>query len=376
MENEARATVLVVDDVADNIMLLDEVLRADYNVCAATSGQRALDIIASDAPPDLVLLDVMMPGIDGFEVCRRIKADDETAFIPVVMVTTLAGRDDRIEALRAGADDFLSKPIDPTEVEARVKSLLRVKRLHDQLQRSYTKLQRLEQLRENLTHMIIHDLRTPLTGIIGALSLLYNYASVEGNVDAQEMHDMATQNSDKLLTMINDLLDITKMESGEMRLTPVPVAVDEVAAEVENTVRAVAQFEEVGFTREVKSGLPQLSADRDLLCRVLVNLVANAIKFTPARGQVRLVAEQGRDGFVLLSVIDNGPGIPAGYTEKIFEKFGQVETEKRKALSTGLGLTFCKMVVEAHGGKIWVESELGHGSNFSILWPSAGGETP
>lgn len=371
MENNAKSSVLVVDDVPDNIMVLDEVLREKYNVIAAINGERALKIVNSATPPDLVLLDVMMPGMDGFEVCSRIKGSDQTAFIPVVMVTALSGQDDRIKALDAGADDFLSKPIDPTEVLARVKSLLRIKKLHTELQQSFSELQSLELLRENLTYMIIHDLRTPLTGIIGGLDLLYDFASVEGNADAEEMHEMASQNSHKLLAMINDLLDITKMETGELRLERREVDADTVAAEMEKTIRALAQVEKIDFTCQIPSEVPKLSADHDLLTRVLVNLVANAIKFTPSGGYVHFIVENGTDGFAKLAVVDNGPGIPAGYEDKIFEKFGQVETGERKALSTGLGLTFCKMAVEAHDGKIWVESSPGQGSKFCILWPLA-----
>lgn len=371
MENKTKATVLIVDDMPDNIMVLDEVLNAQHEVIAATSGEKALKIVRSASPPDLVLLDVMMPGMDGFEVCRQIKGNDQTAFIPVVMVTALSGHDDRIESLNAGADDFLTKPIDPIEVVARVKSLLRVKKLHDELQHSFTELKRLEELRENLTNMIIHDLRTPLTGVIGALSLMQDLDSVQEDPEAEELQQMASQNSDKLLTMINDLLDITKMESGELRLQRTKVDASDLAAEVENTVRPVAQFEEINVAYEIAPGLAKLSADRDMLCRVLVNLVANALKFSPTNGTVRLTAESAPDGFVKLAVLDNGPGIPAGYEKKIFEKFGQVEEGERKKLSTGLGLTFCKMAVEAHGGKIWVENAPERGSNFCVLWPAA-----
>ncbi len=368
---DGKATILVVDDVPDNIMVLEEVLRADYDVVAATNGEKALKLIAAESPPDLVLLDVMMPGIDGFEVCRRVKSDDQTAFIPVVMVTALSGRDDRIHALEAGADDFLNKPIDPTEVKARVRSLLRVKKLHDSLQDSLNKLQRLETLRQNLTSMIIHDLRTPLTAVMGSLSLLYDYAAVEGNADAEEMHEMASQNSEKLLAMINDLLDVTKMESGAMKLDRTSVDIATLIVDVEKSMQPLAILEEVQVACDLPSALPPLSADREMLRRVLVNLVANALKFTPAGGHVVIHAKDQEDAFVKISVVDDGPGIPAGYEDKIFEKFGQVESGERKKLSTGLGLTFCKMAVEAHGGKIRVDGAPGGGSDFSFLWPVA-----
>lgn len=372
MNHEDRATVLVVDDMPDNILLLESILFGTYNVCAATNGEKALQIVRSDSPPDIVLLDVMMPGIDGYEVCRQIKGDDQTAFIPVVMVTALSGRDDRMRALDAGADDFLTKPIDQTEVKTRVRSLLRVKKLHDALQRSFEDLQRLENLRENLTHMIVHDMRTPLSAIIGGLDLLYDYAAVEGNPDAEEMHEMSLTNSHKLLRMINDLLDITRMESGEMQLDQSAVHAGEITTEVESTVQALAKLKTITITVDAAPGLPLMWADREVLRRVLINLLGNALKFTPAGGEVSLRVEPGMEGFIKFAVIDTGPGIPEGFEEKIFEKFGQVDKAgAEKTLSTGLGLTFCKMAVEAHDGKIWVERMPERGSNFSVIWPVA-----
>ena len=246
MDN-AKATILVVDDVPDNIMVLSDVLASDYEVLAATNGERALKIMESDVPPDMVLLDVMMPGMNGFEVCRRIKGNEATSFIPVVMVTALSGVNDRVEAINAGADDFLTKPFEPIEVQARVRSLLRVKTQHDELQKGYSDLQKLEELRMNLTHMIIHDLRTPLTAIIGGLNLVYDFADIEGNAAAEEMHEMASINSHRLLEMINVLLDITKMESGEMKVVCTPVNVSEVVSEVDGSMRALAKVNGLEF---------------------------------------------------------------------------------------------------------------------------------
>lgn len=311
MTEDTKFTVLVVDDVADNIMVLDEILRGDYTIRMAKNGEKALSIVRSNMPPDIILLDIMMPGMDGYEVCRQIKSDDATAFIPVVMVTALTERGDRVKALEVGADDFLNKPVDPPEVKARVRSLLRLKKLRDDLQQSYSDLKKLEELRENLTSMIVHDMRTPLTSVIGAQDMLAEFIDTEGDPFAGEMYTIASGNSYKLLGMINDLLDITKMESGEMKIHPTAVNVVEVAEEVATTVRALSALENQTFTLEMPPDLPLVQADREMLRRVLVNLAGNAIKFTPQGGSIRLTAYPPEDNFLKLAVIDTGPRHPA-----------------------------------------------------------------
>jgi len=176
MENK---TILIVDDDEKNIKLLKAYLQAEeYRIFQALNGEDALKMV-NNFNPDVILLDVMMPGIDGFEVCKRLKTDEKTKMIPVVMVTALREREDRIKALEAGADDFLSKPVNKTELLVRVKSLLRIKSYHDQLLNSYKeialkneRLKELERIKEGLTHMIIHDLNNPLSAIYGNLEMI------------------------------------------------------------------------------------------------------------------------------------------------------------------------------------------------------------
>ena len=353
IKKEVRATILIVDDTPENVMVLSEILRPDYKVKAATNGEQALKIAHGDNPPDMILLDVMMPGIDGFEVCRRLKGDPNTQFIPIVMVTALNGLQDRVQALEVGADDFLSKPVEPSEVKARVRSLLRLKKMHDELQSSYEQLQELQALRENLTHMIIHDMRTPLTSVIGSLWSMLEFGEFEPGSPLLELQEMAVSGSDKLLTMINDLLDITKMESGQMVIKTEAVPLEMVAADAEVAVATLARLQNLALKIEIPSDLPPLSADRELLRRVLVNLIGNSIKFTPYEGSVTVSAQIVENNMVKVLVTDTGYGIPPEYHGKIFEKFGQVAgRSENKKFSTGLGLTFCKMAVEAHGGAI------------------------
>lgn len=367
--NETKLTVLIVDDAPENIMVLDEILRADYKVKAANSGERALKVIASEPAPDIVLLDVVMPGLNGFEVCRQLKQDPRTQFIPVVMVTSLSGLDDRVQALEVGADDFLTKPVEPSEVRARVRSLLRLKKLHDQLQSSYEQLKHLESMRENLTHMIVHDMRTPLTGIINGMIMVRMLLDIEEGTDADECQTIGEVSAQTLLEMINGLLDITKMEAGEMKLDKQPVEPASVIAAVEQSMRPLAQGGSLSLENATPAGLSVVPADAELLRRILVNLAGNALKFTPPGGTVEIGADE-LEMETRFWVRDTGPGIPPEYHSKIFEKFGQVESfTAKKKLSTGLGLTFCKMAVEAHGGRVWLESELEKGSTFFFSLP-------
>ena len=178
--------------------------------------------------------------------------------------------------------------------------------------------------------------------------------------------------SQQLLRMINDLLDITRMESGEMLLHPRSLDTEVTAGEVIAAVQALARMKSITTSATVTPGLPPAWADGEMLHRVLINLVGNALKFTPTGGEVSLIIGPGPAGFLKLSVLDTGPGIPDGFQDIIFEKIGQVENGgEQDNLSSGLGLTFCKMAVEAHRGQIWVEPLPDCGCSFSVLWPTA-----
>jgi len=225
----------------------------------------------------------------------------------------------------------------------------------------------LEELRDSLVAMIVHDLRTPLTSMIGSLQTLVD-SEYDGEM-AEILVPMALSSSEQLLEMVNTLLDINKMESGELDLQLGEVNLCEIAETAIKLVQGLATEYEHAVMTEVADGLPPLTADGELLRRVMVNLLGNALKFTQAGGEIKLVVAPTDEG-VLISVTDNGPGIPPEDQARIFEKFGQAQTRQEgRKHSTGLGLTFCKMVAEAHGGRIWVESEVGKGSTFSVLLP-------
>ncbi len=361
--------MLVVDDIEANVRLLSRILKnAGHEISTAQSGQEALEKVLSE-PPDVVLLDVMMPGMDGFEVCRRLRADPQTSTLPIVMVTALQETEDRVKALEAGADDFLTKPVDSVEVVARVRSLLRVKRGRDELEKSYADLRRAESLRDDLSEMLVHDLRTPLTTLLGPLEMLEGEQFGPLNETQREVASMSARSGYRLLYLVNELLDISKMEGGRMTLQPREVDLRKTSEEAIEQVAVVHSANQSRIAIEYSNDVPPIIADEDLLRRVLINLLGNAIKFTPRDGYITLGIES-QDNDILMWVRDTGEGVPAADQERIFEKFGQVESRKAgRKMSTGLGLTFCKLAVEAHGGRIWLESAPGQGSTFFFTLP-------
>ena len=372
-ETQKGSEVLVVDDVATvRLMLSRSIKELGHQTTQAADGSEALQLLRSRAF-DLVLLDVMMPGMDGYAVLEQLKHDPNLRDIPVIMVSGLDELQSAVRCIEAGADDYLTKPFEPTLLRARVRSCLERKQFWDQLQQRYRQLKELEELRDSLTSMIVHDLRTPLTSLLTGLQSLPLMG--EQTADQEEILGIAIHGGETLLGMINDLLDINKMEAGGISLDYAAVSAAEVTEQALRQTAALANENRVSVHQDAEGDLPLLWADQDKVRRVLVNLVGNAIKFAPAGSAVtvRISVENpaSRDKMLLFAVQDKGEGIPQEAFGRIFEKFGQVEQRKAgRRMSTGLGLTFCKMATEAHGGRIWVESELGKGSTFFFTLPA------
>ena len=346
--------IMVVDDEEKNRRLLADLLSADgYTVQTAADGMEALQL-ATGFKPETILLDVMMPKLDGVEVCRRLKADPATASIPILLVTVLHERADRLKGIQAGADDFLTKPIDADEIRLRVKNAVLTKRLYDKVQDDYARLRELETLRDNLTNMIVHDMRAPLM----VMQFYYEALLTDKDLFSPDKREVAIrmgQNScQNLIEMVTSLLDVSRMEAGQMPLNRVPCAIRDIAQKAAESVAVLAQ--ENALTLRVTGDSASGVVDRDIIHRIFVNLIGNAIKFSPQGGAIGIEISSAGET-VRVMVTDQGPGIPQEYHQRIFEKFGQVKTGKEnKEYSTGLGLTFCKLAVEAHGGQIGIES--------------------
>ncbi|MDZ7599599.1 MAG: response regulator [Desulfobacterales bacterium] len=371
------ALALVVDDEEKNLKLFKAILSRDgFDVVGAANGAAGMHAV-EQRPPDLILLDVMMPGMNGFEVCRHLKNDPRTQMIPVLMVTALQEKEDRIRAMEVGADDFLSKPIDATELLVRAKSLLRIKRYYDelmvksrQIQETNIKLQELENLKENLYHMVIHDLRNPLTGIFGAMELLTQDS--QGLTQQQQaLVDISLHSCWELQQMLDSTLDIYKFDQGTMQLKKEFFDWEVLIGKIRAMFQVQAEAKNVVLDCSASSEPGAICGDRSVLGRVLANLLDNAVRNTPPGGGISVHSIPNRhQGSLEVRIQDTGSGIPEAYREKIFEKFQQLSAAQCSARSgsSGLGLTFCKMAVEAHGGRIWVEGSDDGGSGAAFCF--------
>jgi signal transduction histidine kinase len=369
---ELPGLLLVVDDDAANREVLSRRLeRQGHDVRTASSGRDAVRILG-EAAFDLVLLDIMMPEMDGYEVLGCIKADSRLQNIPVIMISALNELQSVVRCIEAGAEDYLTKPFNATLLKARIGASLEKKRgrdresaLFEQLKNNYKRLQEIETQRDDMRNMIIHDLRTPLTALMFGVEMMEN--DKELNEMQHEITTIAAGGGRTLLGMINDLLDVEKMESGSTELQYDEISVTDLVAGAVGQVALLAEENGTTLVTDVATDLPAFSGDEKKLSRTLVNLIGNAIKFTGV-GTVTVSAHQ--DGPVIrFAVRDTGQGIPAESFVRIFEKFGQLDSRR---VGTGLGLAFCKLAVEAHGGRIMVESTLGTGSTFSFTIPAGG----
>ncbi len=367
--------ILVVDDAPANLRLLSEMLKDHgYRVRPVPCGKRAI-LAAQKELPDLILLDINMPDMNGYEVCEHLKADATLKEIPVLFLSALDEMTDKIKAFSVGGVDFITKPFQFEEVEVRVQTHLKLHRLqmerdfqNRQLMENFDRLKKLEALRDDLIHMIVHDMRSPLMGITGYLEMLEMDAGGKLNPEELDMLQSSRSCGKVLGEMVNSLLDVSRLEQGEMPVDKASANLDELIQMALDSLGSLT----MGVPLRHLNPSPSILVDCDvgLITRVIANLVGNAIKFLPQGGTVTVSSEPWGVG-AKLCVADTGIGIPLEYREKIFEKFGQVEARnERMANSTGLGLAFCKLAVEAHGGQIGVESEVGKGSTFWFTLPA------
>jgi signal transduction histidine kinase len=355
----AHAKILVVDDNAENRALAQAALEdEDYQVTLAAGGEEGLAAFQRERP-DCVLLDVRMPGMDGFAVCSRIRALEGGAETPILFVTALRDLETFDRALLAGCDDFLTKPFRPTELITRVQAGLKLRRVSVELREQYElvrkqrdDLMRLQLQKERLSAFVVHDLKNPVSSIDLAAQLLARDGSLPKH--ARETAEGIRESTRTLLRLILNLLDISKSEEGKLTAKRARVDLDALSTRLLEALAVGAQERNVTLARTLEIGT--VFADVDLLQRVLENLLDNAIRHAPAGSRVLLRATQ-IDRAVRICVSDEGPGIPGALREQIFDPFVQAPASDRAVTRSGrgLGLAFCKLAVEAHGGTISVE---------------------
>jgi CheY-like chemotaxis protein len=364
-----RDTILIVDDMPANIKILGQLLRVQYDVRIATGGEKALAVAGSDSPPDLVLLDIMMPGMDGYEVCRRLKTDSRLKDIPVIFITAKGEVEDETKGFEIGAVDYIIKPFSPSIVMARVRTHLALKRQRDKLAKMARDLTELNHMKDNLLAVCSHDLRSPLNGILGFADLLLEKAYLEPEDRDGLAHIKASGNV--LLGLVNDILDLSKARAEQVDLKKEPLLLSEVVETSIRSLKHLAIRKKQTLAYEDQSEGCRILGNASALGRVFNNLLSNAIKFTPEEGTVRVAIETAHKGGIRAKITDTGIGIPQDRIPYLFDQFtrtSQMGTGGEPG--TGLGMSIVKEILEKHEAPIEVESEPGRGSCFTLTFPS------
>jgi two-component system, sensor histidine kinase and response regulator len=358
---EARACVLIVDDEERNRTLLRTMLRNEYRTLEAENGPAALEVVQREHV-DLVLLDVMMPGMTGYDVCKQIKETCREPYLPVLLITALSDQEQKNIGLQSGADDFLAKPVDRRELHLRVRAFLKL-RAQDMLIRvQLSRLAALQTAKDEMLSLMVHDLRSPLSGIMAHLSMLIEELP-EGEL--REDARAALRGANTMLKSLEEALQIRLLEEGQLPVTRTTVDLAGLLNDAVATLSAVARRKNIDLSTTFE-GKTAASLDGKLVRRAIENLLANALKYTPGGKDVS-VAVRHLPGAVEVDVADRGPGIPADLKASMFDKFGSVEAKKggtRKGF--GLGLYLVKLVAEGHAGGAEVLDRDGGGAVFRV----------
>ncbi|MBW4645559.1 MAG: HAMP domain-containing histidine kinase [Goleter apudmare HA4340-LM2] len=361
--------ILAVDDTKDNLILVQTILESEgYEVDLVENGIAALEQVVQ-SPPDLILLDVMMPGMDGYEVTRRIRNNPEIkSYIPILLITAFH-ESSVVEGLDAGADDFIRKPFDTDELLARVRSLLRLKHSLDEQQK-------MTRQREDFVSRLTHDLRTPLVASDRMLTLFLEETFCKISPEMKQAINVMIRSNQNLTQMVNTLLEVSRFEAGKKTLNWESCNLGAIAQEVVSELYPLASEKNLTLKLDVHQLEAQgetagvLMGDQLEFRRVLNNLIGNAIKFTDTGGiKIRIFEQSGNptnQDWIIIEVEDTGYGIAPEDQSTIFERFRQ---GRNKRSGSGLGLHLSSRIIEAHGGKIDVTSELGQGSVFTVRLP-------
>jgi K+-sensing histidine kinase KdpD len=357
-----QANIMIVDDMPANLQLLVHFLRNEgYKVRPVTSGAAALEL-AQHIRPDLVLMDVSMPEMDGYETCRRMKENPELREVPIVFLSAMGDLLDKVRAFEVGGVDYITKPFHMEEVRIRIETHLRLAELREDMQEKCRQLEASEQMKASLVHLLIHDMRTPLSSISASLDLAGLAESLAGDAPARHHLAEAKDSIGVLEQMIADILDVYKMESGGrlVKLSPAPIS--GIVADAVRGIGGLMKHHRLAYTLPPPELL--VLCDPGLTTRVLVNFFNHSVKHAPRDSVIRLQTVDEGDS-IRVSVMDQSQGVPPEMHDRLFEKFGRLEGEANpKKTSIGLGLVFNRMVVEAQGGEIGVRDKPGEGCAF------------
>lgn len=356
---DQKYKILIVDDELFNIESLVGLLKSEFTIMVAKGGEQALRVLQPDSMPDLILLDIIMPEMDGFEVCRRLKGEKATAGIPIIFITGITTPAEEIRGLELGAMDFIRKPFNAHVVLTRV-------RTHLEFSRQKKHLLELNLLKNKFLGMAAHDLRNPLTSICGLSEMMLHMKLKEEEQlrFLKTIHEVGLQ----MRSLIDDLLDVSVIESGHFTMNLASGNLGELVQSRVDLFRFAAEKKHITM-QIVPHVTPEIRLDEARLGQVVDNLLANAIKFSPPETQV-LVRTGQEGGKVWVAVTDQGPGLSVDDQKRLFGAFQKLSARPTgKERSTGLGLSIVKKIIDAHQGEIRVTSEVGAGSTFTVLLP-------
>jgi signal transduction histidine kinase len=362
MKNVKHQKILVVDDSIENLYLIENILQNEgHEIILKDSGFDALQIIETD-PPDLILLDVMMPKMDGFEVTRLVRENHNLPFIPILLITAY-DYPSVVMGLDSGADDFIRKPVEIEELLARVRSLLRFKKTVDERDQ-------MARQQEDFVSRLTHDLRTPLVAADRMLMLMQQGALGDISPVMKEAIDTMTRSNRNLLEMVNTLLEVYRYEADRKILNFSQVNLASILEEVIEELLPLAIEKNLYFKIKITAQKSEVEGDRLELRRVLTNLISNGIKFTD-QGYITLTLEN-QENWLIFAVKDTGVGISPEDQAVLFQRFRQGGNRR---FGSGLGLYLSRRIIEIHRGKLTIESTLGEGSIFQIYLPLKKGST-
>ena len=357
-----KPKILLVDDTPTNLSILEEILEEDYFISIAQSGTQALSITEKFVP-DLVLLDVNMPGIDGFETCRKLKSRENTYNLPVIFITARAEPDDVIQGFKEGGVDYITKPFNHSEVLARVQTHLKVQQLIRQLGLKNDQLKELNELKNKFLGMASHDMRNCLGAIKGYSQILKDDKDEFPEETKDQFLSFIFKSSETMLKMVNDLLDVSVIESGRLQLNLQPESLINLINHHIMINRFFADKKNIRLQSELPD-VPKCRIDANKIGQVIDNLISNAIKFSES-GTTIFISLKEQEGKLIFSVKDEGPGISDEDQAKLFQHFQKLSARPTAGeSSSGLGLAISKNLIQAHDGCLNVTSQLGSGTTF------------
>lgn len=374
--NYSKSKILLVDDTEANLSLLTSFLdREGYGIITAPNGKEALQK-AKDKNPDLIMLDIMMPEMNGYEVCKKLKADEITHRIPVIFWSSLTDIYNKLKAFQVGGVDYITKPFDKDEVLARIALHIRLKQFQEEkeerikvLRERELELTKLNRQKDELMRIVSHDIKNPLTGIIGVVNVLLESDDIKQE-EARQMLQMIESSSNELLDLVMEILDKNMLRREDQKLELKEVDLVEVLDEVISINAPNAKLKRIGLY--LKSNIEScfICVDVRKIKQIFNNLVINALKFTPSKGRVSIHIDKTEHSTVLCKVIDSGIGIPEDIIGQLFTEEDETTTVGTGGeIGTGLGLDLVQYFVELHKGKVWVESEVNVGTTFFIELP-------